>query len=94
VKRYSDEPLVILGVNTDGDKDMYRSKADEMGVTWRSAWQGSTSGPITSQYRVQGYPTMHVIGPDGRLRYMNVRGKQIEAAVEKLLAEIRKDPGG
>ena len=91
MKRHQDEPFAILGVNTDGDKDVYREKAEELGVTWRSAWQGSTSGPITSQWRVSAYPTIHVIDSEGRIRYLNVRGQQLEQAVEELLAELRAE---
>ena len=41
VQRYSDRPFVLLGVNSDKDKQQYRRKAKAMGVTWRSAWLGS-----------------------------------------------------
>ena len=90
MKRHQDEPFAILGVNTDDDKDVYREKAEELGVTWRSAWQGSTSGPITSQWRVNAYPTIHVIDGKGRIRYMNVRGQDLDEAVEVLLHEMRE----
>ena len=94
MQRHSDEPFVILGVNTDQDKDMYRKKADEMKVTWRSAWDGSTGGPITKQYRVNSFPSIHVIDAEGRLRFMNVRGPALEKAVEQLLKELEEEGAG
>jgi len=91
VQRHEDDPFALIGVNTDRSKEQYRTKAQEMSVTWRSAWQGSTSGPITSLYQVGSYPTIHVIDAEGRLRYKNVRGHALERAVAALLEEMRAD---
>ena len=88
MQRHRDDPFALVGVNTDRSKDKYRKKAEEMGVNWRSAWQGSTSGPITAQWQVQAYPTTYVIDAEGRLRYRNVHGEDLDRAVAALLDEM------
>jgi hypothetical protein len=60
-----------------------------MGVTWRSAWDGSTSGPIATAWNVHGWPTIYVIDAKGVIRFKNVRGEQMDEAVDKLLAEVK-----
>jgi len=79
-----------VGVNTDDDKDDYRAKLGEYGVTWRSAWQGSTRGPIPTLWGVDSYPTIFVLDAQHVLRYVNARGEALGRAVDTLLAELRE----
>ena len=65
VERLKDKPFALVGINTDSDKDRYLQQADELGVTWRSSWQGSPRGPIPTQWGVLGYPTLYLIDHDG-----------------------------
>ena len=39
------------------------------------------------------YPTIYVIDARGTIRYKNIRGEKLEAAVNKLLKEIDGDKG-
>ncbi|MSR74445.1 MAG: hypothetical protein EXS14_03090 [Planctomycetes bacterium] len=89
VQRLATEPFALIGINTDSDKDVYRKKCIEHGVTWRSSWQGSTRGPIPTLWNVSGYPTIFVLDATGKIRAKDVRGKALDAAVEKLLAEMK-----
>ncbi len=92
VKRLEDEPFALVGVNTDGDKDHYLEQADELGVTWRSAWQGSTRGPLPTQWGVTGYPTLYLIDHEGVIRQQWVGdpgGKAIDERVDELVAVAR-----
>ena len=96
VERLKDEPFVILGVNTDEEKDEYRKRVAEYGVTWRSAWQGSTQGPIPTAWGVNSYPTIFVLDADHVIRHMNARGEELGRVVDGLLAEqkVRSGAGG
>jgi hypothetical protein len=88
VERLKNKPFALLGVNTDKDKDEYRKKAAEMGVTWRSSWQGSTSGPWPLAWGVSSYPTIYVIDHKGLIRFEGLRGERLDAAVDQLLKEM------
>ena len=89
VERHAGRPFALVGVATDEDREQHLRLAREHGVTWRSAWQGSTSGPISAAYGVRTYPTMHVIDAAGRLRAVGVQGGRAEAVVDELLAELQ-----
>jgi len=91
VQRLENEPFAIVGVNTDGDKDQYRTKVEEFDVTWRSAWQGSTGGEIPTRWGVDSYPTIFVLDAEHRLRFVNARGERLGEVVDELLAEMGND---
>ena len=95
MKRHEADPFVLLGINTDQSKEEYRKQAKELGVNWRSSWQGSTSGPIPRQWRISGYPSKFILDGEGRIRYANLRGKSLDRAVAELVAEEKaKGQGG
>lgn len=87
VERHQADDFALIGINTDTDKDMYNKKAKEHKVNWRSAWEGSTGGPIPKTWQVSAYPTTIVIDKLGVIRFRDVRGKSLDNAVAKLLAE-------
>jgi len=89
VKRLENEPFVMLGVNSDSDKDDFRGRAAESGVTWRSAWEGSTRGPLPTKWGVDSWPTVFVLDHEHVLRKIGARGEQLGQVVDELLAEMK-----
>ena len=87
VKRLKDKPFALLGINSDGDRSVVQKILKEQGITWRQAIDGSTSGPIATQFNVRGWPTIYILDKKGVIRYRDLRDQQMEDAVMKLLAE-------
>ena len=93
VKRLADQPFALLGVNSDQDREKLKETMKEEGITWRSFWNGgSTGGPISTRWNVSGWPTIYVIDAEGVIRFKNVRGEALDAAVDELLAEAAAPP--
>ena len=90
VKRLEDQPFVLLGINSD-DADTYHKQRAEMGVTWPSVNDASTTPNISTSWGVMGWPTIYVLDHKGVIRFKNVRGEEMDAAVEKLLAEMKTE---
>ena len=89
VKRLENRPFALLGVNSDRDRDQLKKVLVEKNLTWRSFWNGgSTEGPISTAWKVQGWPTIYVLDAEGVIRYRNVRGTAMDQAVDALLAEM------
>ena len=90
VERLKDKPFALIGVNSDPDKSYYFAEAEKMGVSWRSFWNGpkGTGGPISAKWNVTGWPTIYVIDHKGVIRFKNVRDKDMDKAVDQLLAEM------
>lgn len=89
VKRMTDKPFILLGVNSDKDRDGVKKVLESNNMTWRSFWNGGgTGGPISKLYRVRSWPTIYVLDERGMIRYRNVRGEAMDRAVDALLKEI------
>jgi len=66
VKELAGRPFVILGVNSDEDRDTIKKVIAKEKLVWRSFWDGgSTDGPIASQWNVSGWPTLYLIDHRG-----------------------------
>jgi|SRR6478736_4182364 len=89
VKRLEGKPFALIGVNSDDDREQLKKVLVEKKLTWRSFWNGgSPGGPIARQWKVSSWPSIFVIDDKGVIRYRQVRGHDMDAAVDKLLAEV------
>jgi hypothetical protein len=95
VKKMEGKPFVLLGVNSDTDKEKLKKRMTNEKITWRSFWNGpkGPEGPISKAWNVRGWPTIYLLDAKGVIRYKNVRDKQMEKAVDELLAELEKERG-
>ena len=93
VKRLQNKPFVLLGINSDSDREKLKKVLEKEQITWRSFWDGgSTNGPIASKWNVHGWPTIYVLDSKGVIRYKNVRGDAMDKAVDALLKELGAEP--
>lgn len=89
VERLAEQPFVWLGVNSDRDREHLKTAMKREQINWRSFWDGgSPSGPIAAAWNVLGWPTIYVLDAQGMIRFKNLRGSELEVAVEQLLAEL------
>lgn len=66
VKKLEGKPFVIVGINSDPDRENVKAKSAKKGPPWRSFWDGgSANGPIQNLWNIQGYPTMILIDHKG-----------------------------
>jgi hypothetical protein len=80
-------PFALLGVNSD-KKDRVKEALKRENITWRSWWDGgSTGGPIARYYGVRGWPTIYILDHRGIIRFIGLRGEPMTQAVEMLVAE-------
>src|SRR5438132_842697 len=89
VKRLEGKPFALIGVNSDDDRQALKGVLVSEQITWRSFWNGgSTGGPIARAWGVQSWPSIYVIDHKGVIRYRNVRGHDMDRAVDTLLKEL------
>ena len=91
VKRLEGKPFALIGVNSDTDKDELKKRMEKEGITWRSFWNGPKGirGPIAETWNVRGWPTIYILDQKGVIRFKNLRGKELDAAVDELLAQAK-----
>ena len=93
VKKMEDKPFALLGINSDTDKDALKKVLEKEKITWRSWWNGpkGTSGPLSETWNVRGWPTTYVIDSKGVIRHKDLRGKELDDAVDRLVKEVERE---
>jgi len=87
VERLKARPFALIGINSDGDRSVLNKILAEQHIVWRHVVDGSTEGPVSTQWGVNSWPTIYVLDSKGVIRYKDIRGEELEKAVVKLLAE-------
>ena len=91
VKKLADAPFALLGVNSDDSAETLRAAMAREDITWPSFFDGGgTDGPIATRWGVTGWPTIFVLDHEGVIRARDVRGDDLDAAIEKLLPAARE----
>ena len=94
VKRLEGKSFVLLGVNSDQDRAALKKVLEKEKITWRSFWNGgSTRGPISSRWDIQGWPTLYLIDAKGVIRHKHLgspRENVLDEEIDKLIAEAEK----
>jgi hypothetical protein len=93
VSRLKDEPFALVGVNSDSDRAALKSVIQRERMSWRSFWDGgSIHGPIASKWNVVAWPTVYVLDGEGRIRFKQIYGEDLEHAIESLLSQEQRSP--
>jgi thioredoxin family protein len=92
VKRLADKPFALIGVNSDKDLEALKPVLEKEQITWRSFWNGEkgTQGPISAEWKVQGWPTLYLIDHKGVIRHKYVGSpgdKALDEAIDRLINE-------
>ncbi len=88
VKRLSDKPFVLLGINSDEDREEIQKTIKDESITWRSWWDnGSPEGPIQTQWQVTQRPAIDILDAKGIIRFKNIEEEKLDAAIDSLLEE-------
>lgn len=89
MKSLQGKAFVLLGVNSDEDREALKKTLVEEQFTWRSWWdEGRIDGPIHTTWQVTERPTIHLLDREGIIRFKNVAPEDIDAAIDELLAEV------
>lgn len=89
MKRLADKPFVLLGVNSDEDREALKRTLLEEQITWRSWWdEGNIDGPIHTTWQIQERPAIHLLDAKGVIRYKNIPSEEVDAAIDHLIAEL------
>src|SRR4051812_22243112 len=96
VKKMAEKPFALLGVNSDTDLAALKPTLKEENITWRSFWNGpdGTGGPISTEWKVNAWPTLYVIDHKGvvRHKWLGSPGDEVlDKAIEKLVEAAEKE---
>ncbi len=86
--RHRGKRFVLLGVNCGDKLEVAKKTVADRGMGWPSWYDGEeTRGPIETDYDVPHWPRIYLIDAKGVIRAIDAHGKELDEAVEKLLAE-------
>ena len=88
MKKYVGKPFVLLGVNSDTDRDELTNILVNENITWRSWWDKDIDGPIHMKWQVRLRPAIHLLDAKGVIRYKEIDPGELDKAIEKLMAEV------
>ena len=91
VKKLEGKPFALVGVNSDKDKAELKKAMTKENITWRSFWNGgSTQGPISTRWAIEGWPTLYLIDHKGVVRHKHLGSpgdKVRDEEIDKLIKE-------
>ncbi len=72
----------------DNNRQALDSYLEEQGMKWRQIYDGKGwKAEIGELYAVSSIPATFLIDKQGKIRYKNLRGDELKAAVEALVKE-------
>jgi thiol-disulfide isomerase/thioredoxin len=87
-EKYKGKPFVLLGINCGDKLDMAKKTVADKKMGWPSWYDGEDiRGPIETDYDVPHWPRIFLIDAKGVIRHIDLEGKELDEAVDKLLAE-------
>jgi hypothetical protein len=88
VKKLAGKPFVIVGVNSDFNRDRVKTQSAKEKITWRSFWDGgSAHGPISTRWNIHGWPEVYLIDHNGVI----VRYDWADEKAEQLIVQKVKE---
>jgi thiol-disulfide isomerase/thioredoxin len=90
VKRLNGKPFTIVSIAVDEKPDTVTEFLKKEPMPW-THWFNGPDGKIVPELNVSSFPTIYVLDAKGVIRYKDVRGKQLDEALDALLKEIEKE---
>jgi thiol-disulfide isomerase/thioredoxin len=88
VTKFKDKPFALVSISVDEDKKELEEFLEKESMPWAHWWEGAEA-PLVKQWNVRFFPTIYVIDGKGVIRHKNIRGEELEKAVEKLLTQAK-----
>jgi thiol-disulfide isomerase/thioredoxin len=86
VERLKDKPFVLVSISADEKKETLIAFLAKEKMPWTHWWNGQEGG-IMEEWDVKYFPTIYVLDAQGVIRHKDLRGEELEKAVNALLSE-------
>ncbi len=86
--KYHGKGFEIVGISLDQSRDRFDKYIANQGIEWPQYFDGKWwNNDVAVRYGVKSIPATFLVDKKGKIRYKSLRGRQLEAAVQELLAE-------
>ncbi|TWT91799.1 Thiol-disulfide oxidoreductase ResA [Botrimarina colliarenosi] len=87
VERYRDKPFALVSVSCDAERETLESFLETTEMPWDHWWVG-TDSELQESLNIRSFPTILVLDPKGVIRFKNIKGEELDEAIESLLEEF------
>jgi len=92
-EKYHDKGFEVVGISLDTDRDALEKFLKEKEIPWKILFeepQGQEwQHPLASYYGITGIPTVILVGRDGKVVSMDVRGEKLGEELAKLFKDAK-----
>jgi peroxiredoxin len=88
-QKMTGRPFAFLGVSADSSRSDLKEFLDTNALPFPTIFDGRP-GPICQAWKIEYFPSIFVIDHKGVIRYKDLRGRDLERAVDRLVAEAEK----
>lgn len=89
-EKWHDRGFDVVGISLDQDREALETFLAEHQLPWvnlfHDATQEGEKNPLAARYDIRAIPATFLVGRDGKVVAVNVRGPRLTAEVERLLA--------
>ncbi len=86
VAKLKDKPFALVSVSADDEVQIVKEFVADHDMPWSHWYSGPDSG-VVEDWNVRHFPTIYVLDAKGVIRHKEVRGEELEEAVNDLLKE-------
>lgn len=90
VARHKEQPFVLVSISTDADRETLQAFVKKHSMPW-THWYAAPESALIDDWEIESLPTILVLDAKGTIRFKDIREKDLDAAVEKLLREQKDD---
>jgi thiol-disulfide isomerase/thioredoxin len=88
-EKFKGKPFALISISADDQKKELEEFLAHESMPWTHWWEGPDAA-LLKTWNVRFFPTIYVIDAKGVIRRKNIRGADLEKAVEELVAEAGK----
>ena len=86
--KFHPQGFEIVGISLDQSRDRLDQYIKSNQIAWPQYFDGKWwNNDVAVRYGIKSIPTTILVDKSGKIRFKSVRGKQLENAVQQLLAE-------
>ena len=85
VEKHQGKPFVFVSISADNSVGTLKDFLADNPMPW-THWYAGPDGQVIQDWNIMYFPTIYVLDAQGIIRAKDVRDKQLDQAVEKLLA--------
>jgi thiol-disulfide isomerase/thioredoxin len=89
-RKYHDRGFEVVGISLDHDRETLEKFVADQKVPWPILFEEGENGgqhPLAAHYSITSIPTVILIGRDGRVITLNVRGEKLGEELDKLFGK-------